>query len=189
MNLRLAISVVHPVRKLLCCRFCCVVSDWDNDGIPDILCGCGHYDGQWAGYIWCFHAESSDTSGTGPAWWYSRAVIDSAAGVTNDFAAANQGQLKWIARQGYEEMTNSSNWKPTEPQEVALTDLVDGLANAHNHAVANIGQVKCVAQPFYNWLGAKSGDTNHPWTDAALTNDYAPVNIGQLKNTFSFEIN
>ena len=42
-----------------------------------------------------------------PEWWSSGQVIATNAVTTNDYAAANQGQLKWIAWQAYLAMSNS----------------------------------------------------------------------------------
>ncbi len=37
------------------------------------------------------------TAGTYPSWWVNRGVVNTNAAATNDYAAANEGELKWIA--------------------------------------------------------------------------------------------
>jgi len=126
--------------------------------------------------------------GPGPPWWYARGVIDSAAG-TNDFAAVNQGQVKWIAVQAHAELSQSDDWNPSGPEESTITNMVYGFTATNNYLPANIGQVKNVARPFYDWLGAKQGSTNYPWGAGPFTNDFGAANIGQMKNAFDFTAN
>ena len=123
----------------------------------------------------------------GPSWWYTTGVVDLGA-QTNDYAAANLGQLKWIATCAHSAASESTSWSASGPEETVITNLISTFPTGSNHAAANLGQIKAVAQPFYNWLGAKAGQTNYPWTAAASTNDFGVANIGQLKCTFSFSI-
>lgn len=137
-----------------------------------------------------------------PAWWFEGDVIrrlnpanqtpvwpDDYA-TADDYAAVNQGQVKNIAKQAYEEMkaklpggagsTLSAIW------ETPATSTDD-------YRAINLGQLKNVAEPFYarlqelNYTGQPlaAGQTR-PWGGAA--DDYALANIGQVKNLFSFII-
>jgi hypothetical protein len=68
--------------------------------------------------------------------------------------------------------------------------MVSGFSNTHHFAAINAGQLKNVAQKFYDRIGPRVGETNYPWTyptQPASTNDYAPANIGQVKYIFSFD--
>jgi hypothetical protein len=58
-----------------------------------------------------------------------------------------------------------------------------------DYAALNLGQLKAVAQPFYDRLIEKGYATKYPWTDSASPkDDYALLNIGQLKNLFSMDL-
>ena len=115
----------------------------------------------------------------GPAWWYKRNVTDLYASSTNDYAAINAGQLKWIAKQAYNEMQTAL----TGGAGPAVSNKVFGFSSTNNYRAVNLGQVKNVATPFYDRLGRPC-----PWVGAARTNDYGAANIGQVKNVFSFPI-
>lgn len=127
-------------------------------------------------------------SGPGPSWWYSYNVVTAPPRSTNDFAAANQGQLKWIASQAQRAMADTDRWRPGQAEEAAITNMVAAFPATGNYRGVNIGQVKRVASPFYDWLLREEAVENPPWLNAAATNDYGAVNIGQLKNVFSFDI-
>lgn len=131
--------------------------------------------------------EASRSTGYGPVWWYSGDVIDTVA-VRNDFAAANAGQLKWVARRAYETLTNGVAWTPGGAEEAAITNVVLSFGTHQNYLAVNVGQVKYVARPFYDWLGRQEGLTNYPWTGATATNDFAPANVGQVKQVFDFDV-
>jgi len=113
-------------------------------------------------------------------WWYSYGVVDTNATVTNDYAAANQGQLKWMAGKARAAMDDLL----TDGADSTISNLVNGFTATNNYQAVNIGQAKNTAQPFYDRLGL----TNYPWLGAAATNDYGAANIGQIKNLFSFPI-
>ena len=114
----------------------------------------------------------------GPAWWVTRGVLDGFAVTTNDFAAVNQGQLKWMAFQAATEL--ESTWPAGAGSNVWT--VIDSFNEADNYRAANIGQLKTVAAPFYNRMGLPM-----PWADASETNNFAVGNVGQLKNLFSFD--
>ena len=124
----------------------------------------------------------------GPDWWYSNEVIDPDTPVTNDYAAALSGQLKWISFQAADALSDSSLWTAAGAEEVAITNLVTGFAETNNYCPINLGQLKYAAAPFYDWLIAKGVTNAYPWADAPNTNDFAAGNVGQLKQAFSFEV-
>jgi len=107
----------------------------------------------------------------GPGWWQRREVLISTPTGTNDYAAANQGQVKHIARSAWDELE-------ALPGGAGFTFAV---SNVQNYAAVNIGQLKYMAAPFYDRL-----QMTYPWLDAAVTNDFAAANVGQVKNLFSF---
>ena len=114
-----------------------------------------------------------------PEWWQTRGIIDSTH-PANDFAPANQGQVKNLAYQAYLEL--EANYSGGAGS--VISTMVEGFTQRNNFDPINLGQLKTVAQPFYDHLGLA-----YPWTNS--TNppmDYAIANIGQVKNVFSFEI-
>ncbi|MDI1248811.1 MAG: hypothetical protein PSV13_08110 [Lacunisphaera sp.] len=132
-----------------------------------------------------------------PAWWTQRAVTTGAT--ANDYAAANVGQLKHVAKQAYLEMEAQlpggagpevtaliNSWSQPPAQDVERNDF----------AAVNHGQLKAVAKLFYDRL-AQVGDHGHPlapgqvypWTtDTTDDTSFAPANIGQVKFLFSFDL-
>jgi hypothetical protein len=154
-----------------------------------------------------------------PAWWFERDVIvrtnsgnnspswPSSYPASDDYAALNQGQLKNLASKAYAELQAklpASVWSTTEG--TALTSMVIGWGSsttADDYAAANQGQLKTVAQKFYDVLvlppagyvaglglppaGWTSGA--YPWTSATTDDDsYAAANLGQAKYLFSFNL-
>ncbi len=116
--------------------------------------------------------------GSGPAWWAARGVWDVDSASSNDFAVANQGQLKWIARCAAEELDASLDGGSGS----TIWQRVTGVPSGGDYSVVNVGQLKAMAAPFYQRMGKPL-----PWADATNINDYAIVNIGQLKSLFSFD--
>ncbi len=112
-----------------------------------------------------------------PEWWISNQVIRADAATTNDYAAANQGQVKWITGRAY----NEFDFRLTGGAGPTLTALVSGFTPTNNFLPVNHGQLKAVASLFYDRLSVQ-----HPWTGAPATNDHAQANIGQVKWLFSF---
>ncbi len=121
-----------------------------------------------------------------PQWWIDRGVVVSGV-VTNDYGPVNQGQLKWIATKGYEEL--QANLPGGAGSNLTVLIQSFSLTNA-NYAPVNIGQLKNVAKPFYDRL-IEVGYTNaYPWPESSTNrNDYAMANIGQVKYLFSFDLN
>jgi hypothetical protein len=125
----------------------------------------------------------------GPAWWFDRVAVDTNDMTANDYANVTCGQLKWIATNACAEM-NAYFGAGT-----GVTALVSAFSSSNNFFLANIGQVKYVAQPFYDRL-YELNLTNtfpanmpgyYPWGNSSSTNDYALANIGQVKYVFSFD--
>lgn len=123
---------------------------------------------------------------TAPAWWQTRGVIDSTQ-VTDDYAAANIGQLKNIAKAAAAEMNAVIPGGAGQ----ALNDLVQSFGSQSgerdDYAAVNVGQLKAVAKPFYDRLNSAGYLQSYPWSgNAQDTDDFAAVNIGQLKAVFAF---
>lgn len=127
-----------------------------------------------------------------PQWWQERGVVSSDTNATpNDFALANQGQLKWIATQCAKEFES----RLTNGAGSEIWDVVSTFAHTNNNDVLNVGQLKKVVQPFYDRLYPETTNAypaglagRYPWSfPEGLRNDYAAVNIGQLKWVFSFD--
>ncbi len=115
--------------------------------------------------------------GNGPDWWTERGVLipDTAA---NDYAAANQGQVKWMAACAAAELDSCL----AEGAGDDIWQMVARFGGGGDYMPVNLGQLKAVAAPFYVRLGLPL-----PWAHATNANDYAVANIGQVKNVFSFE--
>lgn len=127
-----------------------------------------------------------------PKWWLDQGVINGITNaVPNDFAVANQGQLKWMAVQCAKEFES----RLTNGAGSAIWGAVSGFSNTNNNDVFNVGQLKKIVQPFYDRLYPdytnacpKGLPGKYPWSfPQGLRNDYASVNIGQLKQVFSFD--
>ncbi len=113
-----------------------------------------------------------------PEWWSSNNVIRTqSTTITNDYAAANQGQAKWIASRAY----NEFDYRLTGGAGTTLSNLVATFTTANNYSPVNHGQLKTIAAPFYDRLSA-----TYPWNNATTTNNHAQANIGQIKHLFSF---
>jgi hypothetical protein len=123
-----------------------------------------------------------------PSWWSQRGVFVAGANA-NDYAPANQGQLKNIAKAAVAEM----DAKLTGGAGVELHNLVNSWSNPtvqpHDFAPVNLGQLKTVAKPFYDRLISAGLAADYPWVgSSAPANDFAAANIGQVKKLFSFEL-
>lgn len=121
-----------------------------------------------------------------PQWWVDRGVLSSKPGViNNDFAAANQGQVKWIALKAREEL----DAKLPGGAGTKINTLVGGFLDADNYCAVNVGQLKNVAQPFWEKLIEVGYASSYPWpAPGPGDNDFAMVNIGQVKYLFSFDL-
>ncbi|OVE75448.1 hypothetical protein BVX97_04530 [bacterium E08(2017)] len=120
-----------------------------------------------------------------PSWWHDRNVIQS-GGPTNDYAPLVQGQLKWMATNAYDEM--EANIYGGAGAAVSST-LAPWYILNNDYSPVPVGQVKYVSSLFYDRLIALGVVSNYPWTETVTDDrDFAPANIGQMKNLFNFEI-
>jgi hypothetical protein len=126
--------------------------------------------------------------GSAPSWWSNRGVLVE-QGVADDYAPANQGQLKNIAKAAVAELDAKLSG--------GAGDAVHGLVNSwsapnaqtNDFAPVNLGQLKNVAKPFFDRLISTGLATEYPWTDSSnATDDFAVANIGQVKKMFSFDL-
>ena len=126
--------------------------------------------------------------GSAPTWWSQRAVIIENA-AADDYAPANQGQLKNIAKAAVAEMDT----RLTGGAGVELHNLINNWSvpslTTNDFAPVTAGQLKSVAKPFYDKLIAAGLVDFYPWLSAINpADDFAVANIGQVKNLFSFQI-
>lgn len=126
--------------------------------------------------------------GSAPSWWMQRGVLTENTG-PDDYAPANQGQLKNIARAAVDEM----DAKLTGGAEDELHALVAGWsmpgAMTNDFAPLALGQLKQVATPFYDRLIAAGITDDYPWNRSVNPpDDFAVANLGQIKQLFSFAI-
>jgi hypothetical protein len=110
-------------------------------------------------------------------------VLTSAPGITtNDFAAVNMGQLKWIATNAAAELDALPGGRGSNLAAVLAAWLPDGT----NYAVVNVGQLKYIGSLCYDRLIAQGYTNAYPWS--AGTNDFAVANVGQVKFVFGFDL-
>ena len=80
----------------------------------------------------------------------------------------------------------------------ALNSLAASLSasssSTQDYAIVNLGQLKAVAQPFYDLLfsigytGPPLSSGTYPWiTSGNAPNDFAWANVGEAKQLFSFD--
>jgi len=120
-----------------------------------------------------------------PVWWYQRDVLNAERG-SQDNAVLVVGQIKWLVMRARAEF----DAKLPGGAGTNIATLVDGLVNANNYLPVNNGQLKALAQPFYDrlWeLGMThvypdGVTTKYPWEHSPhVSNDHATANIGQAK--------
>jgi len=128
-----------------------------------------------------------------PSWWSAYGVL---SGTTPaDYAAANQGQAKYMAVAAAAELDNdlSQFGGAGSALDTLAANLLSGTTNSTDYAVINLGQLKALAQPFYDRLLALGYERpplttgTYPWV-GLTPNDYAVANIGQVKNLFRFDV-
>jgi len=132
-------------------------------------------------------ATAASTAADYPSWWVSRGVVNTNVSVTNDYAVATLGQLKWFATNAcdeFEEKLSEAGGSGTN-----IWGMVTNFSLSGNFYAINLGQLKAVAAPFYDRLN-EVGQTNaYPWTtNTTDDSDFAAANLGQLKHVFSFEV-
>ncbi|TAN38005.1 MAG: hypothetical protein EPN23_03385, partial [Verrucomicrobia bacterium] len=72
-----------------------------------------------------------------PAWWTNRNVLNTNA-VPNDFAAVNQGQVKWLATQAAAELDEDLQHIGGAGSNIAA--LVSRFSPTNNYLPVNLGQ-------------------------------------------------
>ena len=128
-----------------------------------------------------------------PSWWQQRGALDPTQ-TADDYAAANQGQVKNLTRAAVEEM----NALLPDGAGTELNALVhawtDDPSAADDYAVINLGQLKALTAPLYARLEifrqSLSDPTwatlTAPWVESGATEeDHAVANIGQVKHAFA----
>lgn len=132
-----------------------------------------------------------------PSWWPME------GGRSEDYAVANQGQLKNFGVSAYDAMEAQqsggagSGFRETveswfERNADKTLRLHDGLrvplvteATA-DYAAVNVGQLKAVAMPLYDRLMELGLVEGYPWRNGGYgQSNYSLVNVGQLKETFN----
>ena len=145
-----------------------------------------------------------------PTWWETRGVVasedaqppapsdpDYEAWVQGNYAPANLGQAKNMAKAAYLEMESLSGESVGGELASMVTDF--STDPSINYAPLNLGQLKAIAKPFYDTMHAESGfvlqltdgttfeDGEYPWDSSTpVAENYVPANLGQLKYVFSF---
>lgn len=141
-----------------------------------------------AGCVWlaaiCI-LQSTSVTASFPAWWVSRGVIPAVGSRTNDYAAANAGQVKWFAVKACEEL--NANLEGGAGGSVEA--VVASFSLSNNYATVNAGQLKHIARPFYDRLIAAGLTNGYPWSETTADDQsFSVVNIGQVKNIFNFTL-
>jgi hypothetical protein len=126
--------------------------------------------------------------GAVPNWWSQRGVLNPNA-LPDDYALANQGQLKNIATAAVAQFDERLPGGAGD----TLHSLVNGWnqpnAQRNDFAPVNLGQLKNLAKPFYDRLIAVGYAESYPWASIPnLPDDFAVANIGEAKNLFSFDL-
>ena len=120
-----------------------------------------------------------------PAWWAERGVLKSGSAAADDYAVINQGQLRHIAKQAYNEM-DARLLGGAGPALDAIWFMP--VRSADDYRTVNLGQLKNLAKPFYTRLIAAGLASSYPWSGTGA-DDYALANIGQVKHLFAFTVN
>ncbi len=145
-----------------------------------------------------------------PAWWQQRGALVMAGNQpapADDFAAVNQGQLKNLAVAASDELDARipsgagpqihaliASWFQTNPAGQFIRDGQDRripkvTASTDDFAAVNLGQLKTVAQPFYDRLIQIGYCDAYPWESSTTPpDDFALANLGQVKNLFNFNL-
>jgi len=128
-----------------------------------------------------------------PSWWSDRGIINT-NNTAQDRAAANQGQLKYVAARATEELQDKLT--NTTADLSVIIGLTTNFSSANNRAAVNLGQLKYIAKPYYDILQTNNltfawpenmAEGPYPWSESTNHNT-AIANIGQLKHVFSFDL-
>ena len=144
--------------------------------------------------ILCLPGMMTMAQAQAPSWWVARGIIATNTNTNyNDFAAINQGQVKWLATKTAAEL--SEDLQHIGGADSNIDAMVASFSPTNNYLPVNAGQLKNVAQPFYDRL-CELGLTNcypagaclpYPWSSLPTPqNDFLMANVGQAKYLFSF---
>ncbi|MEY2512496.1 MAG: large repetitive protein [Verrucomicrobiota bacterium] len=126
--------------------------------------------------------------GSAPSWWSNGGVLIE-QGVADDYALANQGQLKNIARAAAAEMDARLPAGAGDNLHNLISRWSTPAAQTSNFAPVNAGQLKTVAKPVYDRLIAAKYVDRYPWiASGVVPDDFGLVNIGQVKALFNFDL-
>jgi hypothetical protein len=126
--------------------------------------------------------------GSAPSWWSQRGVLVNNA-TPDDYAPANQGQLKNIANAAVAEMDARLTGGAGDELHNLLTGWAAPASQTNDYAPVNLGQLKNTAKLFYDRLIAARIVDFYPWLRSPNDpDDFAIANIGQVESLFSFEI-
>ena len=119
-----------------------------------------------------------------PKWWDSRGVVTS--DISNDFTPVNHGQVKHMAISAYAEIKDL--WPENTP---VLDALIAGLyASDTDYCPLNIGQLKNIAQPFFDFRATFGISQPYPWDELPGYdgNDFRLATGMDLKEFFFWEL-
>lgn len=138
-----------------------------------------------------------------PPWWAEYGVLDPSQPGDN-FSPANVGQLKHMARSAKTYLDQELPGGSGGIVHALEFSFGIGAGSDEHTAPANVGQLKAVAVAFYDRLISAGFDSReflrskgyasewpylYPWPPTVgQAENFAPLNIGQLKLVFSFDI-
>lgn len=128
--------------------------------------------------------------------------------IPNDYATLTQGQLKNLAVAAYDELQANAPGGATPKvkaliQKILMADPTTGQfildsygrrqeavsTSTLDFAPVNLGQLKAVALPFYDYFVAMGMIPGFPWLNTPnAADDFALANIGQAKALFCFDL-
>lgn len=120
-----------------------------------------------------------------PSWWREQGVLDPAR-APNDYAAATQGQVKWIASAGCAALAAAGATQDGCGPEIVAR--VAAFTPASNDCPVTLGQLKNVAAPFWARLGELGAVGEDPPWQGRAGDDFALVAVGQVKRAFNFDV-
>ena len=121
-----------------------------------------------------------------PAWWTELGVLDPSA-EPNDFALAVQGQVKWIASRAAHGLGEAGALAGGSGP--ACSARAAAFTPSNNALPVTLGQLKATAATFWARLAELApSSAPPPWAGEAAPQDFALVNVGQVKAAFSFEL-
>ena len=118
-----------------------------------------------------------------PDWWLYRGVVDTNM-LPNDYAPVIRGQLCWLAGQAGAELEAKLPGGANDAIRAGVTNLLAGDPGGW----VNLGQLKQVLAPYYQRLMEEGVVAGYPWVGFGTLADYSPVNIGQVKQAFDFQL-